>query len=66
MATPFERVVRRNPLKTGLVLASIYDRREFYSHEDRESQSPENGSRPCKPIAPRAEAGRSGLSVAIP
>ena len=38
----------RNPLKTGLVLASRADRRHDPHRNVARSQSPENGSRPCK------------------
>ena len=44
---PTGYVCRRNPLKTGLVLASAKITRSSVPRKSR-SQSPENGSRPCK------------------
>ena len=41
-------VRRRNPLKTGLVPASFFDLERLMPMRRRASQSPENGSRPCK------------------
>jgi len=57
---------RRNPLKTGLVPASrILDAKD-QDALSQESQSPENGSRPCKQDLGREGPGRPLSRVAIP
>ena len=56
---------RRNPLKTGLVPASSLLQEEAHVRAEIWSQSPENGSRPCK-VEDYGMNGDWVLEVAIP